>query len=234
MRLYKASELLEVKKLLSIVLKQWGIKWLSPNIDLEVERVTVFENSRELTVINGLHIDISGSSLTQLILGKDISLNEAAEKIVNDVWYKSKEDLIKAIGKDKLLTNHNFERSLKDLSKLGSGALYIECVCAERSLPIVLTKELVECLVSEIVYETPHDPLVKAHDAISNESIIMTLTTNPLECSYLQVKDLKVGDVLKINHNVSEPLKMFLDGEKQVARAFLARTGSTKTAVIEG
>jgi hypothetical protein len=229
MRLYKASELLELKKIISSKLEGWGEKWLSPNHDLVVNCILDFKCGLNIQVENGLYIDTTDSSLAFLLSAQETELTEKANKIFTDVWSNAKQDLVNIFKSERVKGS-----SLDELSKFGSGAVCIECQVQAQKLNIVLSQDVVNLFLDEPVYLQSNSTLTELPHAVSEQLVSLTLNTNPLECSYRQIKELSVGDVIKIDHSVSEQLKILLDGNKQIAEAFLARTGLIKTAVVEG
>lgn len=229
MRLYKASELLELKKIVSSKLEGWGEKWLSPNHDLVINCILDFKCDLNIQVENGLYIDTAGSSLAFLLSAQEAELNEKASKVFTDLWSNAIQDLVNIFKSEGIK-----ESSLDKLSKFGSGAVCIECQVQIKKLNIVLSQDVVNLLLAEPVYLLSNSTMTALPNAVSEQLVSLTLNTNPLNCSYRQIKDLSVGDVIKIDHSVSEPLKILLDGNKQIAEAFLARTGLIKTAVVEG
>lgn len=233
MRLYKESELLAFKQAVSPILLNWGDKWLSPESKLTVSGVSLFTNQKDIKVNNGLYIDISDCSLELLFTGQDITGSQKSNIAFNEIWSRANIDLNNLICGSSLVAS-NYSESLNDLSFFGSGSLSVTCNILDNIIRVVLSYELVKKLLSEPEYQPSEDSITKVTHAISNQNVNLTLTTNPLECDYLKVMDLKVGDILNIKHNVSEPMKVLLDSNKEVAKAFLARTGSIKTAVVEG
>lgn len=228
MRLYKAAELVELKKILSEKLEDWAQKWLSPEGVFIIERVSAFQCGIDTEVSNGLYIDISDCSMVELLAGEKADLNIKDESLLQKIWLKAEQDAAEYFSAQ----NHK-NTTLTELSEFGSGSICAECMFGTSKINFVFSIDIINSVFESPNYIPCTSSISSIPNALSDQKITVTLHTNELKCDYQQIKNLKAGDVIKIDHSVREPLKISINGNKDIAKAFLARSGSLKTAVIE-
>ncbi|MEY8195196.1 MAG: FliM/FliN family flagellar motor C-terminal domain-containing protein [Cycloclasticus sp.] len=234
MRLYKESELTTLKNELSTVLSAWCVTWFSPDNKLSIELIESCKKRPLQADIAGLHIDVNHAELARLFSGATFNTSPQAERLFDRLWSKALSDLTNRLAGNEEREKELANNSLSNLAKLGSGAIYLECSVDDITLNITLSKELISMVLPKPGYKASGEALTKVADLIKNNRVNLVLNTNSIECDYEKIKALKVGDTLVLSHKVSEPLTVLVNGNQSIAKAFLAKTGQLKSAVVEG
>lgn len=221
MRFYTRNEIELVKELVLDKLSGWKTKWLSPEVKLDIIRFEQKIFNDEIVHICPLDVNSEISLKSELIFGKSLALDSDAKVFLGDIWHDAMCELSDIFDLKIPLHESRNETFLIGYFKLN-----------DHKFSLGMSEGLVERYCPHQVSPATGS-LSKPSELIADKRLDLLLKTVSKKVSFKEIFDLKPGDVVSLEHAVSEPFCVSNGNGIKVAEAYLAKSGEKKVILIE-
>ena len=254
--IYKKEELEALQKALEVHVFNWANKWLADSTVCNISRIErystessysannkyqmclddevvaeYFCNDKTFTYLAGCLLNKKSKSLQSKIYSLKIGYIE--EKLVHAVLM----DFVKGISapdKKQKLNDCTFNGDTGAKTGGGEGFIMMTLDIGQNELAIVIPPELTASMISR-------DYKRENTDGMFDENINTLLTGGSLKCDiYLgnaqvsidELVSLRVGDVIKLNKEISGSIEMKFEGANTSVKCVLGRSNDKKAVMI--
>lgn len=251
-KLYGRSELAQLTAYFSDVGHQWLLEWVGKAVDRDQIQIQVnpfsehspaykegsghryFNKDHEVS----LHARTGALDvLLAYIVRVDeksslVDLSDVSRALVNDCLA----DYIDRI----LESTPGFDTRASSIAAIELGAevksrpgdLVVSLEYKESAIDIVLNYASIVSLCNKRTDKVSLTPLVKPQDCGIEGGLRLKLRVGDTELDYGMVSEVAVGDVIRLDSRIDEPLSVYTEDNQYVCQAYLGKRGNAKAAKI--
>lgn len=125
---------------------------------------------------------------------------------------------------------HDVERPGAEIWDVGTGAVAVHLRYAEEHAVLVICPELIATMLNEMPARlAPKVPLTKADDALARGRVKLNVLVGEASLELALLQTIVVGDVIKLDTKIDEPLQVVNDDGIKLCNAFLGCTEGQKS-----
>lgn len=234
--LLKSSKLLEYQQALVASIKNWADKWGYQGESF-VSCQNAYEAYQQLTAIDNaelsklapvlLHTDQGLSEyIASQVFGQNVALSRDADgrdllahTLGQEMLHELCVSLLSAIHFDAPATRSQASLSGRAIMKRGLGGLYVQITLGKFKIELAGFPEL-----PNVPVKANTGGLTPIASACRNKTMRLELRLNHAEIAIQDFLQLHCGDVLKLNHSLSEPLSLQTAEHDLVCLAYLGKS----------
>lgn len=251
-KLYGRSELEQLTAYFSDASRQWLLEWVGKAVDVEKiqvqvsafsEQSSIYDEETGYSYFNKDHevsLYTRAGSLNALLAyvvrvdGKSslVGLSDVSRSLVNDCL---------ADYVDRTLSSTpEFDASASSINAMAVGAapksrpgdLVVRLEYKELLFEVVLAYASIKSLCKQRTDKVLFTPLVRPQDCDIEGGLRLKLRVGDAELDYGVISEVAIGDVIRLDSRIDEPLSVYTEDDQYVCQAYLGKRGNAKAAKI--